>query len=184
MSPPYPPARCCRTTPIIAIPPGGRYLSPSSRHRRLDQCSPFAMICWTLPCRAFIFPFSSFALCCYLDPCLPPFISTRFIPSLHYFTSFPQCFPYTFRSLPPPASHLYRFSICVTHSPLLSLAEYKNLSRYQVVVCVFLGALVCIVPRIVSSFVCKCSHGPYGAVPYLADGISYARKREINIILQ
>jgi len=127
--PPPRPPRYRRMT-FLVIPPRRwyGYLSPSLRSRRLDQCSLFAMICWTFstfhPCRAFHIFYPFFCLCIVLlllqtSPLLHVFLLIFYpvsYPSSPCITliSFPQCFPYSFR--PSPVA-LYRFLISLVHLP-------------------------------------------------------------------
>lgn len=64
--------------------------------RRLDQCFLFAMtICWTIAFYSVAHSYLPFSLHCAvtLKPLTMSFsIFPRFIPSLHYFTSFRHCF--------------------------------------------------------------------------------------------
>jgi len=135
-SPPHPPVRCCRMTPSI-IPPGRRYgyLSPSLRSRQLDQCSLFAMICWTLstfyPVVQFTFSLFFLALCIVLLlsslPTMfpPPLYLPRFIPSALFLPAFVNVFFNTLQSLSLSRRIISVSYLSATHLPLLSVLSLK-----------------------------------------------------------
>jgi len=101
-------------------------------------------------------------------PAMLPFPLYLFVsyPLCIILNSFRHCFPYTFRSLSCVA--FYQAPICVTHLPFFFLS--RRIKSYQVSSSSLhvpspngIGTLVCIVPRIVSPFVCNPSRGPWPA---------------------
>jgi hypothetical protein len=169
---------------------------------RLDQCSPLAMICWTLspfsPIVHSYLPFLSLSLHCavttrrlyHVLPLLL-YICRISYPLCIVFTSFHQCFPYTFQSLSLSlAPHYIDFlslSLIFLSFCLVKVETYQ-VSSSSLHMCsspMEIRTLVYIVPRIVFSFVCNLvlfSHGRRDASDSV-DGISCTEKRKINIIL-
>lgn len=122
--------------PIIT--PGRQHwhLSLSSRRCRLDQCSLFAMICWTLT--SFFFTLSCnrinpYPLHCavYLGPPCLSYISPRFIPALHRLLLASVIVFLTTHSSPPRLA-LYRFLISVAHL-LFPSCRSRQFIRYRLV---------------------------------------------------
>ena len=102
--------------------------------RRLDQCSLFAMICWTFsPVVHSYLPFLSLSLHCAVttehSPCFftPLYLCLGSYPSCIVFISFPHCFPYTFQLLP---RRILSFSyLCRSSSLFLCVS---SVATYQV----------------------------------------------------
>jgi len=148
---------------------------------RLDQCSLFAMICWTLSlafllCRAFIFtPSFSLSLHCAVTLNFPTMFSLSllylpsFIPSRIILTSFRKCFPNHILPLSLSGRIIPVSYLCRSSSFSYPSRQSRNIIRYQVVHMFFSDGdqdtVIYCTENIVPWIVCSSSHGSAGWCP-------------------